>query len=718
MRLWTVAIAAAVGLQSVLGASSDSSATSGTSGTLNTLTTSCNGGCSSNGACVVVGQSSANAIDCVNDTSCVTLSSGQSALCLDAFASDATEWVFQPAESNDTEGAGPFERVGLLQLDDHVTDLTFHRAEQQEVPLSGTLELSSMNIQPDATLDKVTFRNLDLSGVDSALPLNNVRGIFFNNCSLRSIPSAVVAGNSVTVINLAYNSITQVDSDFQGESFPNLTLLDLSSNAVTDVSLVSSNVPKLATLILHDNSLTTIPEVVFNLSALQYLTLADNPINASELTADQFTFLANLATFTIDGTTNTSACPNSDVQEALNDSFTFCVGTDGDIELTNSTITEEPATATPSTTEGSSSSSSSSSDKTWIILGACLGAVALLVFLLFLWWCWRRRLNEQPKLTNSTTPSIAIGMGDLSDHPYMELGVPHSASSQTTSDFELLASVADGYIGLTRLSYDDVFLHKMLRVSSRSELWLGEYRHEAVLVKKIKSNTASKALLRDFVTEIELMFELKHPRIAAFRGAMWDADGTELCAVVEYVEKGALRDCTVNPNMELSVPKQHAIARQISEAMAFLHKQNIVHGRLNAFNILLDKDCAAKLSLFSIFHYVKLSPLDNECKIFVAPEVLRGEPPTERSDVYAFGVVLVEIDSGETPVMNAKRLALERPGREDALSPTTKKTGFRLSHLCSGVMKETIAACLEQDPARRPSMSDVAFALKTGAMKL
>lgn len=317
---------------------------------------------------------------------------------------------------------------------------------------------------------------------------------------------------------------------------------------------------------------------------------------------------------------------------------------------------------------------------------------------------------------NSTIPSIAIGMSDLSDHPYMELGVPRSnASSQTTSDFELLASVADGYIGLTRLSYDDVFLHKMLRVSSRSELWLGEYRHDAVLVKKIKSNTASKALLRDFVTEIELMFELKHPRIAAFRGAMWDADGTELCAVVEYVEKGALRDCTVNSAIELSVPKQHAIARQISEAMAFLHKQNIVHGRLNAFNILLDKDYSAKLSLFSIFHYVKLSPLDNECKIFVAPEVLRGEQPTERSDVYAFGVVLVEIDTGETPVMNARRLSMERP---DSNSPTAKKTGFRLTRLCSGVIKETIAACLEKDPARRPSMADVALAFKNGAMKL
>ncbi|GMF32753.1 unnamed protein product [Phytophthora fragariaefolia] len=456
--------------------------------------------------------------------------------------------------------------------------------------------------------------------------------------------------------------------------------------------------------------------MIFNLSTLQSLTLADNPINASDLTAAQFTFLAKLALFTIDGTTNTSACPTTAIQTKLNDSFTFCVGNDDDAGSPNATMTEQPATTVPTTTEDSSSSSS---HKTWIILGACLGGAALLVILGLIWWCCRRRRNEQPKLMNSTTPSIAIGMGDLSDHPYMELGVPRSnASSQTTSDFELLASVADGYIGLTRLSYDDVFLHKMLRVSSRSELWLGEYKHEAVLVKKIKSNTASKALMRDFVTEIELMFELKHPRVAAFRGAMWDADGTELCAVVEYVEKGALRDCTVNNTVDLSVPKQHAIARQIAEAMSFLHKQNIVHGRLNAFNVLLDKDYSAKLSLFSIFHYVKLSPLDNECKVFVAPEVLRGEQPTERSDIYAFGVVLVEIDTGETPVMNARRLSMERSGREDALSPTARKTGFRLSHLCSGVMKETISACLEKDPSRRPSMADVVLAFKNGEMKL
>lgn len=457
--------------------------------------------------------------------------------------------------------------------------------------------------------------------------------------------------------------------------------------------------------------------MIFSLSTLQYLTLANNPINASGLTMQQLTFLSTLRIFTIDGMTNTSACPPAAVQSALTDYFTFCVGTSEAATLANSTLTEQPLTSPPVTTE--LEKSSTSSHEIWIILGASLGALLLLLLLGIIWWCYRRRSDEPPKLMNSTTPTIGIGMGDLSEHPYMGLRDPFSnASSQTTSDFELLASVADGYIGLTRLSYDDVFLHKMLRVSSRSELWLGEYKQGSVLVKKIKSNTASNALLRDFVTEIELMFELKHPGIAAFKGAMWDADGTELCAVVEYVENGALRDCTVDNTFDLSISKKHEIAHQVSEAVAFLHKHNIIHGRLSAFNILLDKNYSAKLSLFSIFHYVKLSPLDSECKIFVAPEILRGEQPSERSDVYAFGVVLVEIDTGETPVMNGRKLAIDRSSCNVNVSPTAKKIGFCLSSLCSGVMKDVIIACLEKDPSRRPSMAEVVLAFNNGTMKL
>lgn len=221
------------GSGSASSASTTTTTTTTTSSALNTLTTSCNGGCSVNGACVVVGQSSANPIDCVNNTDCATLSSGQAALCMDAFDSDDADWVFQPGDANDSVGVAPFERVGLLQLDDQVTELygttecipdakqaanvlscpvfnvcrEFRRASEEMEPLSTALQLTSMNIQPDATLDKVyavhasflyrsaswdrsgltaphswthhsTFYNLSLSGASSALALNSVKGMY------------------------------------------------------------------------------------------------------------------------------------------------------------------------------------------------------------------------------------------------------------------------------------------------------------------------------------------------------------------------------------------------------------------------------------------------------------------------------------------------------------------------------------------------------------
>lgn len=477
--------------------------------------------------------------------------------------------------------------------------------------------------------------------------------------------------------------------------------------------------------VLSDNQLREFPSSVFSFPSLKTLALDGNPQSMMlKLTAEQFAFLAKINSLKLtNGSVETDVCPGDDVVSKLNASFKFCVGgknttrgggsSSGANNSVGAVVIVPPTTAPPVSVEpvkAQTEAKSDSSSTLWIILGIALGCVVLLVLVCIVYRRKRQR-NELPKLTNSVTPSIAIGMGDLAEHPYMELNAP-SSCSQTTSDFELLANVADGYIALTRLSYNDVFLHRMIRVSSRSELWFGEYMDASVIIKKIKSNAASKTVLREFVTEIEHMVELKHARIATFKGAMWDNEGTELCAVVEYVEHGALRDCVAS-SVGLSGAQQLTIARQIVDAVGFLHQKRIVHGRLNSFNVLLDKHYGAKLSLFAIFHYVKLSPLDAECGVFAAPEVLRGGQATEKSDVYSLGVILVELDTGENPVINSRRSMTGESPPSDAVE---RKIGFRLSVNCTRVMRDVIAACLERDPARRPTMAEVAVALKTGSL--
>ncbi|DBA03157.1 TPA: hypothetical protein N0F65_003877 [Lagenidium giganteum] len=175
----------------------------------------------------------------------------------------------------------------------------------------------------------------------------------------------------------------------------------------------------------------------------------------------------------------------------------------------------------------------------------------------------------------------------------------------------------------------------------------------------------------------------------------------------------------INRKLSLPVPKQHTIARQVAEALTFLHERNVIHGRLNSKNVLLDREFSAKLSLFAIFHHAQLSPLDMEAAMFVAPEVRRGERPTDKADVYSFGVILVELDSEETPLANSKRTSsLMHQTTAEGVSPTTRRTGFRFSTTCSSMMKEIVMACLERDPELRPTMAEISSSLKTGEMTL
>ncbi|KAJ0408108.1 hypothetical protein P43SY_002078 [Pythium insidiosum] len=700
---------------------------------LNTLTTSCNGGCGRNAPCVVVGQSPSpstpNYINCVNDTRCTTLGSGRAALCLDPFTDGASAWAFSPTKANDTAGSGPFERVGLLQLSPSVQNVAFRRASESRSPLASPLDVSSLNLQPASVLNNVTFDGIELTGLEDALPLGSTLQLNIINCNLKAVPLQLISGSSIRVLDLSNNNFTSAPTDSKTTKLLSLEKLDLRGNDLKTFDAPASMFPKLTTLRLDSNVLEAIPKFVFQLTTLKSLSMTNNPLNAATITSEQFAFLASLESFTISGVMEVTTCPDDSVIARLNTSFAFCSSSRGSSSRDNFDVTSlapsSPPTHVPKS-NAKATTSSSSGHNTGLIIGIVLGALAVLGVGVGLWIWYRRycRENEPTKPTYTSMGSFGgNAVEDLQDHHYhyRSMGYPQAPSNESSehsSDYEILHTItADGPNGLTRLGYEHVYFDKLLRVSSRSELWLGDCYDETVIIKKIKANTAPRAVMRDFVEEVKLMASLTpHPRIIEFKGALWDPPGTELCAVVEYAENGSLRDST-DKGIQFTVPKQHAISRQIAEALAFLHDGGIVHGRVSAFNILLDRDLSAKLSLFAIYHYVRPSPLDAEVCAFVAPEVLRGQQPTERADVYAFGVVLVELDTRESPSRNQQR-RLSMADAPEMQSPTAQRTGFSLSSGCSAMLKDLIAACVDRDPARRPSMAQIAMALRTGAMTL
>jgi interleukin-1 receptor-associated kinase 1 len=105
------------------------------------------------------------------------------------------------------------------------------------------------------------------------------------------------------------------------------------------------------------------------------------------------------------------------------------------------------------------------------------------------------------------------------------------------------------------------------------------------------------------------------------------------------------------------------IASQIADALNFLHVVNepksLIHGDVKSSNILLDKHLTPKLSDFGLARECVNRPnhtsLSTNSRVamgtvaYMAPEFLRNSKPSSKTDVYAFGVVMLELFTGQAP---------------------------------------------------------------------
>lgn len=103
---------------------------------------------------------------------------------------------------------------------------------------------------------------------------------------------------------------------------------------------------------------------------------------------------------------------------------------------------------------------------------------------------------------------------------------------------------------------------------------------------------------------------------------------------------------------DLSFAEIASIATQICEALKFSFELDLIHGDLKPSNMLLQYNGIAKLSDFGM---ARSASGDDDNSIggtpnYIAPELLKGEKPSLKSDVYAFGVTLYEMSFGQLPI--------------------------------------------------------------------
>lgn len=294
--------------------------------------------------------------------------------------------------------------------------------------------------------------------------------------------------------------------------------------------------------------------------------------------------------------------------------------------------------------------------------------------------------------------------------------LPQNAPSKQASD-NVFPELID-----YRLDESEVLLTRKISTGAFGVVWLGHYHGQPVAVKRMIDGGEEVGFSR----EIQTMARLTHPKIVRFIGCTWTSV-KDLSAVTEFMDGGDVRTLLENRKIDLSWQKEKiSIAIDVAEALAYMHSLNpkIIHRDLKSRNVLLNSQLVAKLSDFGLSRnrtYEETLTAGVGTVRWTAPEVMLGENYSEQADVYSFGVVLSELDTREIPFEEKGTSRSGAPGAPDmAIVIKVAKGELRpnFSPDCPAPINKIAKACLQFDPALRPSASSVVRMLNDAKMHL
>ncbi|KAL3868670.1 hypothetical protein ACJMK2_041448 [Sinanodonta woodiana] len=212
---------------------------------------------------------------------------------------------------------------------------------------------------------------------------------------------------------------------------------------------------------------------------------------------------------------------------------------------------------------------------------------------------------------------------------------------------------------IQNVNKQDYKLGKIVGSGGFGSVYLARCNDKEVAVKvmhKVTKNPAAQ--LESFKAELNVM-HFHHPHIVKILAVTpleeFDSDGW---IVMEYIGhrslQGLIDDCTVSLNEH----RRLKYAIQIADALTYAHKNSVAHMDLKPANILITSLDDCKLGDFGCSQILEcdtgiVSPTERSVLTgtyaYRAPELLRGEAPTSRADIFSYGITLWQMLSRKTP---------------------------------------------------------------------
>ncbi|KAG5407950.1 hypothetical protein IGI04_004269 [Brassica rapa subsp. trilocularis] len=242
---------------------------------------------------------------------------------------------------------------------------------------------------------------------------------------------------------------------------------------------------------------------------------------------------------------------------------------------------------------------------------------------------------------------------------------------------------------------------------------------DQIAVKKITPNSMQG--VREFVAEIESLGRLRHKNLVNLQG--WCKHKNDLLLIYDYIPNGSLDSLLYSrPRQSGAVLSWNArlqIAKGIASGLLYLHEEwekIVIHRDVKPSNVLIDDDMNPRLGDFGLARLYERETLSHTTVVvgtigYMAPELTRNGKSSTASDVFAFGVLLLEIVSGRRPTDSGTFFladwVMELRETGDILPAVDPRLGSGYEAGEAKVALSVGLLCCHQRPASRPSMRRV-----------
>ncbi|KAK2968479.1 hypothetical protein RJ640_030090 [Escallonia rubra] len=265
----------------------------------------------------------------------------------------------------------------------------------------------------------------------------------------------------------------------------------------------------------------------------------------------------------------------------------------------------------------------------------------------------------------------------------------------------------------------------VIGVGGNGKVYKGLLGGVEVAVKKISHDNNEG--VREFLAEVSSLGRLKHRSLVGLRG--WcKKDKGSLIVVYDYMENGSLekRVFECDESEVLSCDDRIRVLKDVASGLLYLHEgweAKVLHRDIKASNVLLDKDMNGRLGDFGLARMHEHGQVATTTRVvgtvgYLAPEVIKTGRASTQTDVYGFGILILEVMCGRRPIEEGRTQLVQwvwelmrRGELVNALDERLRAKGGiddeeaeRLLHL--GLL------CAYPDSSTRPTMRQVLKALQ------